>query len=122
MHLFGRYIQSGGGRASDSEADGRSGFTHELPGYRKRTRIGRNRWVRMRLILSYETVTVNIETVRNYLVLTYFCSLAVIFLHGNPTQAYLWRNVIPHVKAHARCIAPDLIGKTYCMLDALHQI
>ena len=35
----------------------------------------------------------------------------VIFLHGNPTQAYLWRNVIPHVKPIARCIAPDLIGK-----------
>lgn len=34
----------------------------------------------------------------------------VVFLHGNPTSAYLWRNVIPHVAAHARCIAPDLVG------------
>ena len=34
----------------------------------------------------------------------------IVFLHGNPTSSYLWRNVIPHVVAHGRCIAPDLIG------------
>lgn len=34
----------------------------------------------------------------------------VVFLHGNPTSCYLWRNVIPHVSSRARCIAPDLIG------------
>nr|7OME_A Chain A, Renilla-type engineered ancestral luciferase variant (AncFT7) [synthetic construct] len=34
----------------------------------------------------------------------------VIFLHGNPTSSYLWRNVIPHVEPLARCLAPDLIG------------
>jgi haloalkane dehalogenase len=34
----------------------------------------------------------------------------VLFLHGNPTSSYLWRNVIPHVSPHRRCIAPDLIG------------
>jgi len=34
----------------------------------------------------------------------------VVFLHGNPTSSYLWRNVIPHVAEKARCIAPDLIG------------
>ena len=34
----------------------------------------------------------------------------VLFLHGNPTSSYLWRNVIPHVATRARCIAPDLIG------------
>ncbi len=34
----------------------------------------------------------------------------VVFLHGNPTSSYLWRNVIPHVSGRARCIAPDLIG------------
>src|SRR5271168_5626123 len=33
-----------------------------------------------------------------------------LFLHGNPTSSYLWRNVIPHVAPLARCIAPDLIG------------
>ena len=35
---------------------------------------------------------------------------AVVFLHGNPTSSYLWRNVIPHVAGRARCLAPDLIG------------
>jgi haloalkane dehalogenase len=35
---------------------------------------------------------------------------AVVFLHGNPTSSYLWRNIIPHVESVARCIAPDLIG------------
>lgn len=34
----------------------------------------------------------------------------VLFLHGNPTSSYLWRNIIPHVSPKARCIAPDLIG------------
>ena len=34
----------------------------------------------------------------------------VLFLHGNPTSSYLWRNVIPHVAPHVRCVAPDLIG------------
>jgi len=34
----------------------------------------------------------------------------ILFLHGNPTSAYLWRNIIPHLAPHGRCIAPDLIG------------
>jgi|SRR5450755_200087 len=34
----------------------------------------------------------------------------VVFLHGNPTSSYLWRNVIPHVTGRTRCLAPDLIG------------
>src|SRR5260370_28885006 len=34
----------------------------------------------------------------------------VVFLHGNPTSSYLWRNIIPHVAPLARCVAPDLIG------------
>jgi haloalkane dehalogenase len=34
----------------------------------------------------------------------------VVFLHGNPTSSYLWRNVISEVAPHARCLAPDLIG------------
>ena len=34
----------------------------------------------------------------------------VVFLHGNPTSSYLWRNVIPHVAALGRCLAPDLVG------------
>ncbi len=34
----------------------------------------------------------------------------IVFLHGNPTSSYLWRNVMPHLKGQGRCIAPDLIG------------
>jgi haloalkane dehalogenase len=34
----------------------------------------------------------------------------MLFLHGNPTSSYLWRNVVPHLTPHARCIVPDLIG------------
>lgn len=36
---------------------------------------------------------------------------SVVFLHGNPTSSYLWRNIIPHLADRARCIAPDLIGQ-----------
>jgi haloalkane dehalogenase len=34
----------------------------------------------------------------------------ILFLHGNPTSSYLWRNVIPHLTGLGRCIAPDLVG------------
>ena len=34
----------------------------------------------------------------------------IVFLHGNGTFSYLWRNVIPHVEDLGRCLAPDLIG------------
>ena len=34
----------------------------------------------------------------------------IVFLHGNPTSSYLWRDVIPQVSHLGRCIAPDLIG------------
>jgi haloalkane dehalogenase len=34
----------------------------------------------------------------------------VVFLHGNPTSSYLWRNIIPHVEPEGRCLAPDLVG------------
>src|SRR5258705_642298 len=34
----------------------------------------------------------------------------IVFLHGNPTSSYLWRNVIPHVRSRGSAIAPDLIG------------
>jgi haloalkane dehalogenase len=34
----------------------------------------------------------------------------IVFLHGNPTSSFLWRNIIPHVQSLGRCIAPDLIG------------
>ena len=35
---------------------------------------------------------------------------AIVFLHGNPTSSYLWRNIIPYLTGLGRCIAPDLIG------------
>ena len=35
---------------------------------------------------------------------------AIVFLHGNPTSSYLWRNITPYLEPHARCVAPDLIG------------
>jgi haloalkane dehalogenase len=34
----------------------------------------------------------------------------IVFLHGNPTSSYLWRNIIPYAQEFGRCIAPDLIG------------
>ena len=34
----------------------------------------------------------------------------VVFLHGNPTWSYQWRTIIPHVRPHRRCLAPDLVG------------
>ena len=33
-----------------------------------------------------------------------------LFLHGNPTSSYVWRNILPLVAPVAHCIAPDLIG------------
>lgn len=34
----------------------------------------------------------------------------IVFLHGNPTSSYLWRNIIPHLAGLGRCLAPDLVG------------
>jgi haloalkane dehalogenase len=34
----------------------------------------------------------------------------IVFLHGNPTSSYLWRNIIPYVSDLGRCLAPDLVG------------
>ncbi|CDF36114.1 Haloalkane dehalogenase [Chondrus crispus] len=34
----------------------------------------------------------------------------IVFLHGNPTSSFLWRNVMPHLEGRGRLIAPDLIG------------
>jgi haloalkane dehalogenase len=34
----------------------------------------------------------------------------IVFLHGNPTPSYLWRNVIPRVLPFGRCLAPDFVG------------
>jgi haloalkane dehalogenase len=34
----------------------------------------------------------------------------IVFLHGNPTSSYLWRNIMPHLEKYGRCLAPDMIG------------
>lgn len=34
----------------------------------------------------------------------------IVFQHGNPTSSYLWRNIMPALANHGRCIAVDLIG------------
>ena len=36
--------------------------------------------------------------------------MPIVFLHGNPTWSYLWRNIIPHLSDLGRCLAPDLVG------------
>ena len=33
-----------------------------------------------------------------------------LFLHGNPTSSFLWRNIAPHVEDLGRIVIPDLIG------------
>lgn len=34
----------------------------------------------------------------------------IVFLHGNPTPSYLWRNILPHCVRFGRCLAPDFVG------------
>ena len=34
----------------------------------------------------------------------------IVFLHGNPTPSYLWRNIIPRLLPFGRCLAPDFVG------------
>src|SRR5262249_11350765 len=38
---------------------------------------------------------------------------SIVFLHGNPTSSYLWRNIISHVAGLGRCLAPDLVSMGY---------
>ena len=35
---------------------------------------------------------------------------AIIFIHGNPTSSYLWRNIAPNFVERYRVIVPDLVG------------
>ncbi len=35
---------------------------------------------------------------------------SIVFLHGNPTSSFLWRNIFPHVEGMGRIVIPDLIG------------
>jgi haloalkane dehalogenase len=34
----------------------------------------------------------------------------IVFLHGNPTPSYLWREIIPYLLPFGRCLAPDYVG------------
>ena len=53
-----------------------------------------------------------------------------LFLHGNPTSSFIWRNIIPHVAGVAHCIAPDLAGfgqsgkpdSAYRFFDHVHYL
>jgi haloalkane dehalogenase len=47
----------------------------------------------------------------------------IVFLHGNPTSSYLWRNVIPHLESLGRCLAPDLAGmvESGCMPNGSYR-
>jgi len=55
----------------------------------------------------------------------------IVFLHGNPTWSYLWRNIIPPFGQFGRCLAPDLIGmgqstpsprRAYRFIDHAHYL
>ena len=61
-------------------------------------------------VLATRKFTQVLDTRMSYLDTGNHKETAVLFLHGNPTAAYLWRAVIPHVQGLARCIAPDLVG------------
>lgn len=34
----------------------------------------------------------------------------ILFIHGNPTSSYLWRNITPYLEEQGRVIALDLVG------------
>ena len=40
----------------------------------------------------------------------------IVFLHGNPTSSYLWRNIIPYLENKGRCLAPDPVSYTHLTL------
>ena len=61
-------------------------------------------------VLATRKFTQVLDTRMSYLDTEKHNEKAVVFLHGNPTAAYLWRAVIPHVQGQARCLAPDLVG------------
>ena len=61
-------------------------------------------------VLATRKFTKVLDTRMSYLDTGNHKETVVLFLHGNPTAAYLWRAVIPHVQGQARCLAPDLVG------------
>ncbi len=61
--------------------------------------------------MRYEKRTIEVHGKRLAYVDTGGAGDPIVFLHGNITQSYMWRNVIPHVEPLARCIALDNIGQ-----------
>ncbi len=59
--------------------------------------------------LPYEKQFVTVEGRRIAYVET-GAGAPIVLLHGNPTSAFLWRNVIPELSASGRVLVPDLIG------------
>jgi haloalkane dehalogenase len=59
---------------------------------------------------AYESKYVTVHDVRLHYVEVGAHEPPVLLLHGIPTHAYLWRNVIPHIAPYARTLALDLIG------------
>lgn len=51
-----------------------------------------------------------LEADMSYLFTEHNSDTVVVLLHGNPTQAYMWRNIIPYLSPIIGCVAPDLIG------------
>jgi len=41
----------------------------------------------------------------------------VVFLHGIPTNSYLWRNVLPPIEAERRVVVPDMVGYGNSAMD-----
>lgn len=60
--------------------------------------------------MPWDTTTVEVEGVAMAAVDVGEGPTTILFLHGNPTSSYLWRNVIPHVADLGRVVAPDLVG------------
>jgi haloalkane dehalogenase len=59
---------------------------------------------------AYESKYVTVHDVRLHYIEAGTHEPPVLLLHGIPTHAYLWRNVIPHIAPYARTLALDLIG------------
>lgn len=58
----------------------------------------------------YESKYVTVNNIKLHYVDAGTNTPPVLLLHGIPTHAYLWRNVIPHIAPFARTVAPDLLG------------
>eukprot|EP00914_Ancora_sagittata_P015793 GHVO01031386.1.p1 GENE.GHVO01031386.1~~GHVO01031386.1.p1 ORF type:complete len:326 (+),score=31.81 GHVO01031386.1:167-1144(+) len=69
----------------------------------------RTLWTAQQVLDTRKSVDV-LESHMSYLDTGKVGDKTVVFLHGNPTAAFLWRSVIPHVQPYARCVAPDLLG------------